>query len=225
MTRPGLICRSERLLLREFTPADAADVQALHADPRVRALLPDEQPLHEPRWAANFVACLADFYRRHEGLGIWRCDVPLASGQDNSHEAFAGWFSLMPMHPGADASALGVCGGDVELGSRLLPLHWGSGLSLAGGELLLRHAFERLRVRAVWGVCHPDNHPARACLAALGFAPQGQALYEGQPSDHHALVAADWADLQPLSHRERLRRHRRSAVPSSSHPLTEPAHP
>lgn len=214
MTAAGFAHRSARLLLREFATADAADVQQLHADPRVRALLPDEQPLHEPRWAANFVACLADFYRRHEGLGIWRCAVPLPSGG----ERFAGWFSLMPMQPAADAAALGVQPGDVELGSRLLPEHWGSGLSLLGGETLLRHAFERQRVRAVWGVCHPDNHPARACLQALGFSPRGTARYEGQPSDHHALAAADWAALQPLSHRERLRRQRRAAAPLNAAP-------
>lgn len=195
-----------RLTLREFRPDDAADVQALHTDPRVRALLPDEQPLHEPRWAANFVACLTAFYRRHEGLGIWHCAVPQADGR----ERFAGWFSLMPMQPAADAAALGVQPGDIELGSRLLPEHWGSGLSLLGGEWLLAHAFDRLRVRAVWGVCHPDNRAARACLDALGFQPRGRAGYEGQPADHHVLEAGDWPALQPLTHRQRLRRHRRA---------------
>ncbi|RTL36323.1 MAG: N-acetyltransferase [Burkholderiales bacterium] len=203
-----------RLRLREFQPGDASDVLALHADPRVRALLPDEQPLHEPRWAANFLACLRDFYRRHEGLGIWRCAVPLTGGG----EQFTGWFSLMPMQPATDAAALGVGPGDVELGSRLLPAHWGSGLSLLGGEVLLRHAFTRQQVRAVWGVCHPDNRAARACLDALGFAPRGRARYEGQLSDHHVLEAADWPAIQPLSHRERLRRHRQAAAPSSPVP-------
>lgn len=197
-----------RLQLREFVTGDAADVQRLHADARVRALLPDEQPLQDPRWAANFVACLADFYRRHEGLGIWRCAVP---GADEPWR-FAGWFSLMPMQPGPDAAALGVRPDHVELGSRLLPEHWGSGLSLLGGEALLRHAFEHQRVPAVWGVCHADNRPARACLDALGFSRRGQARYEGQPSDFHVLEAADWPALRPLSHRERLRRHRRSAA-------------
>lgn len=208
MRAAAFVHDSPRLRLREFSPADAGEVQRLHADPRVRALLPDEQPLHDPCWAANFVACLADFYRRHPGLGIWRCAVPLADGG----ERFAGWFSLMPMQASAEAAALGVQPGDVELGSRLLPQHWGSGLSLLGGEALLHHAFERQAVGAVWGICHPDNHPARACLAALGFSPRGAAPYEGQLSDHHALAAADWAALQPLSHRERLRRQRRAVV-------------
>ena len=184
--------------------------------------LPDRHGLQDVTWLRVDGSELhGDEWRRPDGRAFGcligrpgRCAVPLPSGG----ERFAGWFSLMPMQPAADAAALGVQPGDVELGSRLLPEHWGSGLSLLGGETLLRHAFERQRVRAVWGVCHPDHHPARACLQALGFSPRGTARYEGQPSDHHALAAADWAALQPLSHRERLRRQRRAAAPLNAAP-------
>lgn len=190
-----------KLSLREFGPDDAPDIQALHADPRVRALLPDEQPLHEAPWAEVFATRLGDFYRRHPGRGIWRCALPL----DDGAERFAGWFSLMPMPASPDTEA--------ELGSRLLPEHWGSGLALAGGEVLLRHAFDTLKLATVWGICHPDNRNARACLQALGFAPHSRALYEGQLSDYHALDAATWSRVQSLSPRERLRRQRRAPPP------------
>lgn len=196
--------RCERLQLREFVAADAADIQGLHADPRVRALLPDAQPLHEAAWAEAFAARLGDFYRLHPGLGIWRCAVPAGGVQ-----AFAGWFSLMPL-PASPGSA--------ELGSRLLPGHWGSGLALAGGEVLLRHAFEGLKLPTVWGICHPDNHSARACLEALGFTPHSRALYEGQLSDYHALDATTWSAVRSLSPRERLRRSRRSGKSSAPTP-------
>lgn len=204
----------ERLQLREFTAADAADIQHLHADARVRALLPDAQPLHDAAWAQTFATCLGDFYRRHPGLGIWRCDVPAPGGAQ-----FAGWFSLMPLQASPGTAGLGVRDGDAELGSRLLPSHWGSGLSLAGGEALLRHAFGRLRLRAVWGICHPDNRSAAACLRALGFTPRGSAPYEGQVSEHHALDAATWQRVRHLSHRERLRSQRHA----DPQPTPEPA--
>lgn len=198
--------RCSQLALREFTASDAADIQALHADPRVRALLPDEQPLHEPRWAETFAACLGDFYRRHPGLGIWRCAVP-ADGA----EQFAGWFSLMPVQASPGTAAFGLQAGDAELGSRLTPEHWGSGLALSGGEVLLAHAFDTLRLPTVWGICHPDNRAALGCLAALGFSPRSRAPYEGQLSDYHALDAATWSQVRTLSRRERLRRQRRAA--------------
>lgn len=201
----------DRMLLREFAAADAADIQGLHADPRVRALLPDEQPLHEAAWAEAFTACLAGFYRRHPGLGIWRCAIPLHDGA----EQFAGWFSLMPVQASLGTA---VQTGDAELGSRLRPEHWGSGLSLAGGEVLLRHAFQTLGLNRVWGICHPDNRGARVCLEALGFTPHSRALYEGQPSDYHALDAPTWSAVQTLSRRERLRQVRRAAPPASLFP-------
>lgn len=192
-----------RLRLREFIAGDAADIQALHADPRVRALLPDQQPLHEAAWAETFAACLADFYRSHPGLGIWRCDV--AQGDA---ERFAGWFSLMPVQASPDTDAFGLRAGDAELGSRLRPEHWGSGLALDGGAVLLDHAFDRLGLRTVWGICHPDNRNARACLRALGFAPRSRAPYEGQLSDYHALDATTWSRIRSLHPRARLRQAR-----------------
>lgn len=192
--------RCTQLSLREFALSDTDDIQALHADPRVRALLPDVQPLHESAWAGHFASCLGGFYRRHPGLGIWRCAVP-RGGLDR----FAGWFSLMPLQASPGTAALDILPGDVELGSRLTPEHWGSGLSLSGGEVLLRHAFGELKRPTVWGICHPDNHSAAACLRALGFTPRGHARYEGQPSDFHALDAATWARVGPLTPRQRLR--------------------
>lgn len=208
----GFFHRGDKLLLREFVAGDAPDVQRLHADPRVRALLPDEQPLHEARWAQDFTACLAGFYRRHPGLGIWRCAVPM---DDGDGEQFAGWFSLMPMQARPGTTATGPQPGDAELGSRLMPEHWGSGLSLSGGEVLLHHAFERLGLRTVWGVCHPDNRGARVCLEALGFSPRRRAPYEGQLSDYHALDATTWSNVRLLGRRDRLRLSRRALPPSA----------
>jgi RimJ/RimL family protein N-acetyltransferase len=206
----GFSHRCDKLLLREFVDADAPDIQGLHADPRVRALLPDEQPLQEARWAQNFVACLAGFYRQHPGLGIWCCALPVgAAGSE-----FAGWFSLMPLQASPGTAGLGIQPGDAELGSRLLPRHWGSGLALSGGEVLLRHAFERLQLRTVWGICHPDNRAARACLEALGFTPRSHAVYEGQLSEYHAVDAATWSTVRSLSRSERRRRSRRAITPT-----------
>ena len=192
--------RCEKLSLREFTPSDAEDIRTLHADPRVRKLLPDVQPLQESAWAGHFASCLGGFYRRNPGLGIWRCAVP-RDGLDR----FAGWFSLMPLQASPGTATLDIQPGDVELGSRLVPAHWGSGLSISGGEVLLRHAFGMLQRRRVWGICHPDNHSAAACLRALGFTPSGRARYEGQVSDFHQLDAATWACVGTLTPRQRLR--------------------
>lgn len=205
---------SATLRLREFCEADRHDVVRMHRDPRLRALLVDDQPLHRHDVAAEFLRRLQAIYRRHEGLGIWRAErlAPLVQAHELDdpqlqralspaalaelaapRPLFAGWFSLMPMGgPGA---------GEVELGCRLLPAAWGSGLALHGGEQLLEHAFGRLNLPRVWAVCHPEHHSVRYCVLSLGFADRGVAPADGVPARHFLLEREAW-----LKHREHPRR-------------------
>jgi RimJ/RimL family protein N-acetyltransferase len=184
--------QTPRLRLREFAPGDEPALQRMHQDPRLRAQLIDDAPLERPSAAALFVQRIAAVYRTRRGLGIWHAST--GSGE------FAGWFSLMPL----DGHA-----GEVELGSRLLPRHWGSGLALDGGEALLTHAFGSLGLPRVWGLCHPANRGARLCLAALGFgegvmaacssAASGQAL-------HHVVDGPRFQRARAQPRRQRLQR-------------------
>lgn len=184
-----LLLRTARLVMREFLPGDELALQRMHQDARLRAQLIDDAPLEQPATAALFVRRIRALYDAHPGLGIWHTRT-LRDG------SFAGWFSLMPLagHPG-----------EVELGSRLLPAHWGSGLALDGGEALLRHAFERLQLARVWGVCDPANRGARLALAALGFGPGAMAPCPGGgPALHHQVDAARFRRAQARPRRERL---------------------
>lgn len=190
--------RTARLVMREFTNRDEADLRRMHRDPRVRAHLLDDAPLHRAAVATLFVQRMRRLYREHPGLGIWHASVCT----DGTAERFAGWFSLMPLpgHPG-----------EVELGSRLLPAHWGRSLSLDGGEALLQHAFDTLRLPRVWGTCHPDNRGARLCLAALGFGPGALAPGEdGQTLLCHRLDVAAWRRVCDMPRRLRLQQAARS---------------
>ena len=197
--------RTRRLVLREFAGQDRDALVAMHREPRLRAHLVDDYPLHEPAVARLFVERMAALYRRHEGLGIWH-----ATTLDPQH-AFAGWFSLMPM---AERP------GEVEIGSRLVPLAWGHGLALEGGELLLAHAFERLGLKHVWGLCHPDNRSAQGVLAALGFAPLGVLAYEGQAASHHRIDLNAWQAACNTPRGVRMRRALRSRPPRAD-PILE----
>lgn len=182
---------SARLALREFGPGDVDAVQRMHAEPRLRALLVDDHPLERRAVAQLFVDRIAQVYRRHEGLGIWH-----ASALQPTPE-FVGWFNLMPMagHPG-----------DVEIGSRLLPAAWGSGLALEGGEMLLDHAFDDLGLGRVWGTCHPANRSAQAVLLALGFESLGVMPYEGVPASHYRIDLNRWGRARNTGRGSRLRR-------------------
>jgi RimJ/RimL family protein N-acetyltransferase len=179
--RPLPWSRGKRLILREFRPGDVETLAAMHRDPRLRALLIDDFPLQLNRIAAAFIERMAARYRLHEGLGIWHASVRAPRG------AFVGWFSLMPM-PGRT--------GEVEIGARLLPSAWGSGLAQEGAELLLDHAADDLCLASIWGVCHPDNRSAAALLAAMGFSPLGLMAHEGGVASHHRIDLNDWRDVR-----------------------------
>jgi RimJ/RimL family protein N-acetyltransferase len=183
--------RSAKLELREFGTQDLDALVQMHCDARLRAHLVDDYPLHDRAVARVFLQRMADIYRRHPGLGIWHATrlVP--------QREFAGWFNLMPMAERA---------GEVEIGSRLNPQAWGSGLALEGGELLLDHAFDSLGLARVWGICHPGNRSAQAVLATMGFAELGLAPYDGVQASHYRIELNAWRESRNTPRAIRLRK-------------------
>ena len=194
-------CTRPRLHLREFHAGDIEALMAMHADSRLRAHLVDDYPLQQEAVSRFFVERMATLYREHEGLGIWHASAPhveCASESDDPHhpKAFAGWFSLMPM---AERP------GEVELGARLKPEFWGTGLAIEGAECLLDHAFDDLGLQQVLGICHPDNRSALAVLAALGFVSDGVARYDYTLAHYHHIGMNAWRLACNTPRRTRLR--------------------
>ena len=210
--------KTERLRLREFSLADRDALVAMHKDPRVRALLVDDHPLERHTVTHNLILRLQEWYRQHEGLGIWCAEQMVATLKDSDLERpevrevlspsalaklarpqprFAGWFSLMLMTDQPE---------EVELGSRLLPAVWGVGLALEGGEALLEHAFNTLERERVWAAAHPDHRPVRYCVTALGFEEHGTGEYEGSTACYYLINKTRWRQWRKLPRRQRQRR-------------------
>lgn len=183
--------RSRRIALREFDPADRDTIVAMHRDARLREFLVDDYPLDDPRVADLFVERMALIYRKFEGLGIWHASLIGPQPQ------FAGWFNLMPM---AERP------GEVEIGSRLLPVVWGGGLAIEGGEMLLAHAFDDLGLEAVWGTCHAGNRSAAVVMHALGFEALGAMPYDGGMADHFRIDLNAWRAVRNTTSGTRIRR-------------------
>jgi RimJ/RimL family protein N-acetyltransferase len=197
--------RTPQLALREFAADDRDDVVAMHGDPRLRAHLIDDHPLHDGAVAALLLQRLAAFYRGREGLGIWHATALQPQPQ------FAGWFSLMP---------LASQPGELEMGSRLLPAMWGRGIVFEGCKLLLDHAFDDLCVLQVWSVCHPDNRSALAVLGALGFEPVGVMPYDGVPACHLRVGLNAWRAVRNTPRGTRLRQVLRPNASGRARPAT-----
>jgi RimJ/RimL family protein N-acetyltransferase len=216
---PPYLYAGQRLRTRELVPRDVQALVQMHRDGRVREHLADDVPLDDARVASRFVASMQQFYRCHEGTGIWCAersspvDADLVQDAERACAAgeidaaflatltqpkwsFCGWFSLV--HLSDDPEAL-------EIGARLAPQAWGGTLALDGGEWLLRHAFETLQQAQVWGHCTPGNRSAAHCLRVLGFQSHGLAPYNGTMAERFALTDSDWRHWHTQSRRERQR--------------------
>ncbi len=183
MSESTPIVRTPRLRMREFGMLDAMPLRRMHLDPRVRSLLIDDHPLDDPGVSARFVAGVRNYYRLHEGLGIWPTDLRSVVANGAERWAFCGWFSLVNM---ADRP------GCIEIGCRLMPSAWGAGLAFEGGRGVLQHAFVGIGRETVNATCHPRNRPVMACLLALGFRSLGEADHEGQWAHHFEIDHDSW---------------------------------
>lgn len=206
-----------RLSMRPFTPEDRSDIVALHQDERVRQLLIDDAPLDKAEVAQLFIERIQAYYLEHPGLGIWaahRWQPVLSPEEQNDPEVratfndealramsapspqFVGWFSLMRNVDSPD---------ELEIGGRLMPQTWGSGLVLDGGEQLLDQAFERLGRSHVWGICHPDHRSVHHVLLTLGARHDGIRPCDGVPSRWFRIEADTWHHARHVPRRTRQR--------------------
>ena len=172
---PELIeLETERLRLRQWTPADRAPFAALNADPRVMEFL--SEPL--TRVASDAMADRCQALLQERGWGFWVVECK-ASGQ------FAGFVGL---HVPSAALPFSPC---VEIGWRLAAQHWGKGLATEAAREALRVGFERLGLSEIVSFTALGNARSRAVMGRLGMREAGTFehphLPEGSPLRPHCL--------------------------------------
>lgn len=146
--------RSRRIEMSELHPGQSLDLLRLGLESRVAEHILDA-PLDTLREIVALVEHTQRIRREHPGLGIWYATA--------AHLGFIGIFSLVPStEPG-----------QVEIGTRLLPKAWGRGYALEGGTALCEHAFVRLGLPALIGLCTPGNRSVPPLLSRLGFEADG----------------------------------------------------
>lgn len=162
-----LILETERLLLYEFDDGDAEAFYPLVSNPEILRFTLDpgggvnsvEQALEMLRSRS-----MAD-YRKH-GFGRLAV-VEKASGQ---LIGFAGLKYLEDR-------------GEVDLGYRLLPTHWGRGFATESGRAILQDGFTRLGLTRIIATVFPENVASVRVLEKLGFVFEQPFEYE-----EHTLV-------------------------------------
>lgn len=170
--------RTRRMVLRGFRLADIPDLTALNSEPEVTRWSLDPCPT-DYFGLAKIVIRANECYLLNPGLGAWHA----SDHQGN----FVGMFTLAPSSET----------GEIEIGTRLMPVTWGRLYPIEGGRALCEHAFVTLRLERIVGMCHPRNVAVPAILRRLGFREDGEAEYFGGVGLRFVLDRDAWERAQP----------------------------
>jgi RimJ/RimL family protein N-acetyltransferase len=156
-----VITETERLILRELVDDDLEAYHLLNTDPEVIRHLHFPPPASPEQSLALMRSRRASDY---EGLGYgrWAC-VLKDTGE------MIGWSGprLLPEI------------GEVEMGYRFLPRHWGKGYATEAGAAVVRHCFTVLGMRQLVSLVAPENVASANVVRKLGFRHTGDIVITG----------------------------------------------
>ncbi|GII75972.1 GNAT family acetyltransferase [Sphaerisporangium rufum] len=177
--------RTERLVLRPVTAADAGGLLALHGDPEVMRFINGGRPASREEIETVTLPRLCREYACIGTRGFWAAD-------ERSTGAFLGWFEFRPVDEHDPAV--------VELGYRLGRAAWGRGLATEGARALIDKGFTALGVTLVTANTMAVNVRSRRVMEKAGlsfvrsFTEDWPEAIDG--SEHgeveYQLTRADW---------------------------------
>ncbi|SEM60099.1 GNAT family N-acetyltransferase [Paenibacillus sp. OV219] len=146
---------TERLILRELTQADAADVFACFSNAQVTRYY-GQEPFESIEQAVKLIGLFASNYENKRGIrwGIERKEVPGLIGT-------IGFNALVLPHRRA------------EIGYELHPQHWRSGYASEAIRCVAAHGFDTLGLARIGAVVFPENEASNTLLKKLGFQHEG----------------------------------------------------
>jgi RimJ/RimL family protein N-acetyltransferase len=148
-----ILMKTERLVLRRFTPADLDHLYALDNDPEVMRYINGGTPTPREIIEREMLPTFLHYEEHQPGIGFWAA-VEEASG------AWLGWFSFRWS---------GAAPGSAVLGYRLCRAAWGQGYATEGARALIQKGFEEWGVERVVATTYQENHASRRVLEKLGM--------------------------------------------------------
>lgn len=152
-----MICKTERLTLRELQLSDAAFALRLYNDPSFLQHIGDKGVRTIEDAKRNLQQGAIASYAEH-GYGMW-----LVENQQGQ--------------------AIGLCGlikrdflTETDLGYAYLPEFFGLGYAYEAATAVLAYAAEHTELKTVVAIVSPSNQASKALLLKLGFAQEGQVL-------------------------------------------------
>jgi [ribosomal protein S5]-alanine N-acetyltransferase len=173
------ILRTERLVLRRFTPADLDLLLEMHRDEatmrHVGGVLTPQQSL------AMLQTRMIQYYQDNPGLGIWLTEERATGTRVGMH--------LLNHIQGETL---------IQVGYVLHRNHWGRGYATEMARAILRYGFRELGLPRIHAICNHSNVDSQRVLLKCGLARNGERFFPHPayaPSGPLAFFereAADW---------------------------------
>jgi ribosomal-protein-alanine N-acetyltransferase len=169
-----IYCETPRLLLREMTALDAADLFEMDSDPDVHTFLGNtpKKTIEEVIENINFVR------KQYEENGIGRWSVI-----DKETGECLGWSGLK-FHTEPINNHIHF----YDLGYRFKKKHWGKGYATETGKAILDYGFEIMQLDEIIGMTDDRHEASKHVLLKLGFQWIEPFDYFSEPSDWFAIT-------------------------------------
>lgn len=169
---------TERLILRELRPEDAAGMFALNSDPLVLKYL-GEKLLTSIEQAQDVIANIRQQYADH-GIGRWAA-IEKSSGE------FIGWSGLKFITAVENNRTLFH-----DVGYRLLSHHWGKGYASESGKAALEYGFRTMQLQEIIGMCNEENLGSRRALEKCGLTFVEKFMWKDIRCDWLKITKEEW---------------------------------
>ena len=166
--------RTERLILRAFREQDAERLCRILAEEGVLRYFPTPDPPPLDR-VQKFIAGQLKHWEEH-GFGWWAVEP-------KSREELIGWNGLQYLQETEE----------VEIGFLLSKDEWGKGLATEGAKEGLSYGFEKLGLKRIVGIVHPENTASQGVLKKLGMTFVNETEYFGMQVYRYVIDAVSYA--------------------------------
>ncbi len=149
------LLETARLRLRRVRDDDLDALYDIDRRPEVMRYVGPGKARTREQVAAS-IARVKALYEDAPGYGVW-------PGVEKAGGALVGMFLLLP-YPET---------GEVEVGYRLHPDHWGKGYATEGARALIDYAFKRLGLARVIAIAYPQNAVSIRVMQKAGMRDEG----------------------------------------------------
>lgn len=170
------LIETERLVLREITLADTAEMFQLHSNPDVQKYT-GEAVIESMAEMKQAIQARSIDYRKY-GYGRWA--TFLKHGMK-----FVGWAGLAYL-PEFD---------EIDLGYRFLPDYWGKGIATEASQAILKYGFHTLKLQKIIAIAMKENEASIKVMEKVGMEFDKFAPYEPGGED----VVWYWCDQKCIS--------------------------